>query len=91
MAGCQVFTRVAPFWQLYPSEWVYTLAPYTVLFGFIILLTVQLVRLRMDYGFWTLGIPSLVKIDLTTGAAGEFVTPLVGAWEKAFDELLNPF
>lgn len=91
MAGYKVFTRAAPFWHLYAFSWGYTLAPYTVLFGFILLLTAQLVRLRIDYGFWTWGIPLLVRIDLTTGAAGPFVTPLVGYWERALDKLLSPF
>lgn len=92
LGGYKAFTRGAAFWDLYTFAWGYTLATYAVLAGFLVLIGWRLLQSRIVSGYWSWGIPLLVRIDLTTGATSMSPTPVptVGRLQKWLDRILDP-
>ena len=89
LSGYKVFIRGASFWGHYIFSWGYTLAPYAVFTGLIVLLAFPLVKNWVKNGVWDWGVPSLFGIDLHNGASEQYVEPVRHAWERWCDDLLD--
>ena len=89
LSGYKAFTRSRSFWGLYTFDWGYSLAPYAVFAGLLLLIALRMVRYRLLDGHWNLRVPKLGQADITSGTTGPYREPEMSSWERKLDELLN--
>jgi len=88
--GYKAFTRGSLFWKEYAAfSWGYTLAPYAVFSGIVILMGTRLLKFRLERGFWSWGMVSSARADLVNGISEPYVDIEVSKWEKWLDTALD--
>jgi hypothetical protein len=89
--GYLIFARYNQYWSRVSNSWGFTVGPYALIGGFVVLISTWLIRTRVTQGLWTWQIKPLKKVDLTRGVAPKAIDPLQDnrPWRRALRRLLE--
>lgn len=89
--GYLAFTRANVYWSIVSDSWGFTIGPYASIGGFLALVLVWLIRIRMKQGRWTWQTRKLERVDLTRGVAPEALPKPTesAAWKRGLSKVVN--
>src|ERR1700726_1237562 len=90
--GYLIYARNDRYWTIVSTSWGFTVSPYLLIGGFVLLLLVWFIVTRLRQGFWTWQIKSLGSIDLVRGVAPKTIkrdSEEVVGWRNLLTRFLN--